>query len=315
MNGEIAGEVENPGENLAAHSPERRSHPRYVVDEKSSLIFVSTGTAAHGCIESLSLAGCRIRTQGRISASAGSRVELTFKANGIAFRFSGVLAWTDGLRVAGIRFVDMIARRQAALAEVIGELEAAAGAQAVAPPAADNVALPTLVSDESATKPRVLAPEKRIAKPEPPAPVAPVAIGAAQPSVAPVAKPSDRRIHARHEVDTSAVIFLVKIGSSLRGRIVDLSQSGCCIRTNERFPVGIFTRVETEFHLQGLPFRLSGVIQAIHARNIVGIRFLDLSDRKRQQVAELIGEMQEILDAQKAAADTPAEESSEPSEN
>ena len=104
----------------------------------------------------------------------------------------------------------------------------------------------------------------------------------------------DRRGQERHEVDTFAKIFLVNIGSALRGRILDLSLSGCRIRTDERFPVGIFTRVETEFRLEGLPFRLGGVIQAIHNRQTVGIRFLDLSDRKRQQVLELIGELQQM---------------------
>lgn len=78
----------------------------------------------------------------------------------------------------------------------------------------------------------------------------------------------------------------------LRGRILDLSLSGCRIQTDERFPVGIYTRVETEFRLHGLPFRLGGVVQAIHDRKTVGIRFLDFSDRKRQQVEELIADIQ-----------------------
>ena len=40
------------------------------------------------------------------------------------------------------------------------------------------------------------------------------------------------------------------------------------------------------------------MIQAIHSRNSVGIRFLDLSGRKRQQVMELIGEIQQVRAAQ-----------------
>ncbi|MGB0064382.1 MAG: PilZ domain-containing protein, partial [Terracidiphilus sp.] len=118
------------------------------------------------------------------------------------------------------------------------------------------------------------------AKAEPPAP---------QPG-----KGRDRRGQSRHEVDTTATIFLVNVGSALRGRIIDLSLGGCRIRTDEKFPVGIYTRVEIEFHLQGLPFRLGGVIQAIHNRNTVGIRLLDLSERKRQQVLDLIDEIEEI---------------------
>ena len=52
--------------------------------------------------------------------------------------------------------------------------------------------------------------------------------------------------------------------------------------------------MDTEFRVEGLPFRLGGVIQAIHNRNTVGICFLDLSDRKRQQVVELIGEIEQM---------------------
>jgi len=59
--------------------------------------------------------------------------------------------------------------------------------------------------------------------------------------------------------------------------------------------VGIYTRVETEFRLQGLPFRLSGVVQALHdqQKQVVGIRFLDMSVRKREQVEQLIKEMED----------------------
>jgi hypothetical protein len=89
------------------------------------------------------------------------------------------------------------------------------------------------------------------------------------------------------------MIDLVKVGSKLMGHILDLSVGGCRIRTLEKFPVGIYTRIETEFKLHGLPFRLGGVIQALHDRYTVGIRFLDMSSRKRDQVVELVGELEE----------------------
>jgi hypothetical protein len=110
------------------------------------------------------------------------------------------------------------------------------------------------------------------------------------------AKPArrERREQSRHEVDTSAVILLVNVASRLTGRILDLSLGGCRICTDERFPVGIYTRVETEFRLEGLPFRLGGVIQAIHDRRHVGIRFLDMSSRKREQVEQLVEEIEEL---------------------
>jgi c-di-GMP-binding flagellar brake protein YcgR len=101
----------------------------------------------------------------------------------------------------------------------------------------------------------------------------------------------ERRAQSRYAVDTSAVIVLVHSGSRLSGRILDLSLGGCRIRTDERFQVGVYTRIETEFLVEGLPFRLGGVIQAIHGPQLVGIRFLDVSERKRTQLLQLIMEI------------------------
>jgi hypothetical protein len=122
----------------------------------------------------------------------------------------------------------------------------------------------------------------------------------------PPAKP-DRRAQARHPVDTSAAILLIKVGSRLSGRIVDLSAGGCRILCDERFPVGIYTRVETEFSLEGLPFRLGGVVQAIHDRHTVGIRFLDMSRRKLEQIEQLIHEIEEVRPIPPAARETTEE--------
>jgi hypothetical protein len=67
--------------------------------------------------------------------------------------------------------------------------------------------------------------------------------------------------------------------------------------------VGIYTRVETEFRLGGLPFRLGGVIQSVHDRDRrnVGIRFLDVSARKLEQVEQLIEEIEEMRSRQALA--------------
>jgi len=87
------------------------------------------------------------------------------------------------------------------------------------------------------------------------------------------------------------VVRLVDVASKLEGRIVDLSMGGCRIRTNLPFPLGVFRRVETQFRMNGLPFRLAGVTQAIYDPFQVGIRFLNLSERMREQLKELIEEI------------------------
>ena len=103
--------------------------------------------------------------------------------------------------------------------------------------------------------------------------------------------PPERRQHSRHAVDDTATIVLVKVASRIEGRIVDLSLGGCRIRCARPFPVGIYTRVEVEFRIEGLSFKLAGVVQAIHDRETVGIRFLDVSQRKSDQLAQLMEEL------------------------
>ena len=106
--------------------------------------------------------------------------------------------------------------------------------------------------------------------------------------------PSDRRSQPRYAVDEAATLHFIDVHAQISGRILDLSMSGCRIRTAERFPVGIYRRVETEFRLDGLPFRLGGVVQSLHDKFTVGIRFLDLSQRKRDQIAFLMDEIEAI---------------------
>jgi hypothetical protein len=102
---------------------------------------------------------------------------------------------------------------------------------------------------------------------------------------------SERRSHPRYSVDTRATVCFIHLGAQVSGRILDVSMGGCRIRTDERFPVGIYRRVETEFKVDGLPFRLAGVVQALHDRFTVGIRFLDMSPRKCAQLAQLMEEI------------------------
>ena len=111
----------------------------------------------------------------------------------------------------------------------------------------------------------------------------------------------DQRRETRQTIDSSAVIHLIDLAAVARGRILDVSLGGCCIRTDQRFPLGIFRRVEAEFHVEGLPFRLGGVTQALYDRCTVGIRFLDVSVRKQAQLVQLIDEIKELRERERAA--------------
>ena len=102
-----------------------------------------------------------------------------------------------------------------------------------------------------------------------------------------------RRSSKRVPVDMRALLLLIKTGIAMPGHILDLSLGGCRLRTESRFNVGIYVRVETEFYFRGEPFRVAGVSQVVVDKHTVGIRFLDMSPRKREQLVELIAEIAE----------------------
>jgi c-di-GMP-binding flagellar brake protein YcgR len=326
-------EEEVAQEDLAACGRERRMMPRCALDEEAMLLLVGRGDRVRCRIVELSLSGCRMSLTEHLPAGSGTRVEATFKVQGIVFRFGGSIEWADHRNLVGIRFVELPTRRRDELIEVLRELEAQIAAKR------EREAIENQAEEERARQEA----ERQAKEPAEPLPfldqlwAAPLEVQAkqlpdpvpafqpgwpvAEPILAPVPLPvsssepqpqppapaqapqrpaknakRERRTQSRHEVDTTAVIFLINVGSKLSGRILDLSVGGCRIRTDERFPVGIYTRVETEFLLEGLPFRLGGVIQAIHDRNrlLIGIRFLDVSARKREQLEQLIQEIEQM---------------------
>lgn len=103
----------------------------------------------------------------------------------------------------------------------------------------------------------------------------------------------ERRAHLRYGVYSDAIVHLINTGLDIHGRVLDLSMSGCRIRARERMTVGVYRKIEVEFRLEGQPFRLGGVLQAIHDHQTFGIRFIDMSERKREQLAQLIADIEE----------------------
>jgi c-di-GMP-binding flagellar brake protein YcgR len=298
-------EVEASAPDLAAGQAGRRAAPRLPVDSDATLLLVKHGSGVACRVTDLSMGGCRIETRTRFVAGIQLRVEVSFAVHGLQFRLNGTIQWTDGRRQTGIQFVEMSARRRDELQELVRELELENAARAAAELNDTAIEQRAAQADDEAG-----AEERQPFDTEPESDVGSQAdsgadldglslaaedsLSAVNPETPAPATNAERRASTRHEVDTSAAIYLVNVGSRLRGRIVDLSQGGCRICTNENFPVGIYTRVEIEFQLHGLPFRIGGVVQAIHDQRQVGMRFLDVSPRKRAQMEQLIEEINEF---------------------
>jgi hypothetical protein len=90
-----------------------------------------------------------------------------------------------------------------------------------------------------------------------------------------------------------AALQLLKDNSRLRGAVIGLSQEGCRFRTTQPFIGGIQIRLEVDFQVRGLHLLLGGVTEDVRDKRTVDIRFLDLSYRKRAELAELIEELRQ----------------------
>jgi len=109
---------------------------------------------------------------------------------------------------------------------------------------------------------------------------------------------AERRKHPRFTVDEDASLLLVDHGLTVQCRVLDLSLEGCRMCSEEPLPEGIHVRVEATFQINGIPFRLAGLIQRTTQERDVGIRFMDLSQRRRAEWAEVLGEVKDVQQIQ-----------------
>ncbi len=308
--------------------PDRRAYPRYPADCVVTVIPLTGAARVMGHLVDLSMGGCRLVTDHVVMITIRMRVELLFELRGIQFRIVGVSQGTRGGKYYAIKFQEMTERKRGELRELLAEIAEESARKAAEGPAervghqaeqAEEVAavvdeaVPGVVA-ESVAEPvfvpvRVAAtmPQAEVAAVKEAEPVPAVMAAAVEKAEPTALEVKNLRACNRHNVDTSAKLLLVNTGISMASRIQDLSLGGCKLRTNDRFSVGIYVRVETEFYLRGLPFRLGGVSQVILDRHTIGVRFLDMSERKREQLKELIQEIAEAEALRPSVDEAPAE--------
>jgi c-di-GMP-binding flagellar brake protein YcgR len=318
-NGQSVAGQGTAGQVAAGAASDRRRVPRYGTDADSNVLMIQKGLEVGGKLENLSLSGCCIETRVRCALTAGMRIEMSFKINSISLRLNGVVQWADGWRRMGIIFTSMSERRRAELANVIQELAAEALAEAAEEAAlAQEAALIEGVAPAEAAQPHRQAANGQLPALVPlnifavPADAARPVSEAAQPELATpaVAPGRERRLQKRQQLDVGVSIYPIRAGGKVNGVILDLSVGGCRIRTGEKLQVGIHTHVELGFVAQGLPFRVPGVIQSLYGRQQVGIRFIDVTERNREKLQSLMGELEEkaTREATMAAADDGVED-------
>jgi len=101
----------------------------------------------------------------------------------------------------------------------------------------------------------------------------------------------ERRASPREAVEEPAAIVILEQGVGFRCSVLDLSLSGCRLHSSLRFPGNAWDRIEISFKLRGISLRFNGEIQWIDGRQKVGIRFTNLTARRKTELAEVLAEV------------------------
>ncbi len=121
---------------------------------------------------------------------------------------------------------------------------------------------------------------------------------------APSRSPRERRRNPRLACDGTAHVRVPNVEARATGTVTNLSLAGCYIEFSAPFNITYGQRLEILFNVNQLPFRVMGCARVVHPRKGIGVEFTDISHRGRQQLCELIRELEDSSEDPPAAATT-----------
>lgn len=101
-------------------------------------------------------------------------------------------------------------------------------------------------------------------------------------------RPEERRRHNRYAVEGEAEVIVADGSRLFRGRILDISLSGCFIETSARLRLAVGTRVAMVFRANGALLRTTAAFRALRPGKGAGFLFVDLNDRTKMGLERLI---------------------------
>lgn len=104
----------------------------------------------------------------------------------------------------------------------------------------------------------------------------------------------EHRRYPRLECGGIADIRVLPNGGKETGELVNLSKRGCCFMADGRLRGCDGSNIEVHLKVRGIDLRVAGVIRHVHQGRRAGIEFVGLSDRKRDQIEELMVELSEL---------------------
>ena len=102
---------------------------------------------------------------------------------------------------------------------------------------------------------------------------------------------AERRDEERFAVSWDAEIFIPERTTMFRGRIVNLSSSGCYVQTVAWVRVPPTTVVEVVFKLEGRLTRVQAEARYAQSRTGVGLLFLSLEEETRRRLGNALADL------------------------
>lgn len=101
----------------------------------------------------------------------------------------------------------------------------------------------------------------------------------------------ERRGDPRYGTDADSVVLMLESRIETDGRVENLSLSGCRLGLARRVPVAAGMHVEVAFKLHREALRLAGEVQWFDGSRHLGIRFGEISERRRESLEAVIEEL------------------------
>jgi len=103
----------------------------------------------------------------------------------------------------------------------------------------------------------------------------------------------ERREHPRVRCKGVGEIRILPDGPRIVGTLINLSLGGCCIASETKIPAKLKQILEVQLTACDFRLRLAAEVRRLDAAT-VGIKFLDVSGRKEEQICYLIDELFEL---------------------
>jgi hypothetical protein len=101
----------------------------------------------------------------------------------------------------------------------------------------------------------------------------------------------EKRKHPRFECRGTASVQIAAGKPPCPAKIVDLSAEGCLLILREQQNLMKDITVELAFEINHLPFRVRAQAKAVRSEKMVGFQFLDLNERARRNLKDLVEEV------------------------